>query len=163
MDWLSLARESEVSRGWGYEIGDNVSADGLIFQCKTWAGFSHCSQDGYEPNMNSAMSDTWKDACAVLGYYSRTNSPASSPNYVALQYLGGCPGVYAWEWGIHFTYEGGDQVVVNGLIFQCNPWPYLRRVNMFHIIYLPFSCAAGGTYLIHMSLFHTDTSPLPSL
>ncbi|KAL7523545.1 hypothetical protein ACHAXR_000230, partial [Thalassiosira sp. AJA248-18] len=67
--------------------------------------------------------------------------PTSSPNFVQLDNLGGCSNAYSkkpvegspgfgstiesnssWSWGV--TYEAGDTVSVNNLVYQCKEWPF---------------------------------------
>ena len=107
-----------------YDVGDRVSRDGLVYQCKAWPRSSHCSSSGYEPVSNPNTRGAWEFAWAVVGYCEGTAAPTSSPNFVALPDMGGCPAV--WERTIDMAddYNEGDHVSASGLVFQCKPWPY---------------------------------------
>jgi len=104
--------------GQEYGEGDRVSAGRLVFQCKPFPYSGHCSQAGYEPLVDSATPGAWKDAWEVVGHCSGTITPTTSPNFVALPYLGGCP--EEWELKpLGFAYEEGDLVAEQGIVFEC--------------------------------------------
>ncbi|KAL7528294.1 hypothetical protein ACHAXR_002365, partial [Thalassiosira sp. AJA248-18] len=83
------------SGGEVYEEGDRVGAHRLVYECKSGPVSAHCSQAGYEPNSNPAMPDAWKVAWDLVGYCAGTIAPTSSPNFVQLNNLGGCPNAYS--------------------------------------------------------------------
>lgn len=108
----------EYTTGSAYEEGDRVAASGLVFQCKAWPSGAHCGQAGYEPLGGGGTPDAWKDAWDVVGYCSGTIAPSSSPSYADLVDMGGCPD--EWE---TISYEEGDTISSNGLVFSCKAWP----------------------------------------
>lgn len=79
-----------------------------------------CGQAGYAPGEDQH----WEIAWTLLGSCVGSRTPTSSPNYVTLSDLGGCPE----EWEEKNTggayYEEGDRVSSKGLVFTCKRWPY---------------------------------------
>lgn len=112
----------EYNDGTSYEEGDAVSADGLVYTCKPWPQAAHCSQVGYEPGTSAGSGasrvEYWREAWSVTGYCDGTISPTVSPSHDVLTDMGGCPE----EWSAQ-TYEEGDKVSSNDLVFQCKAWP----------------------------------------
>lgn len=51
---------SEWMLAGGYEEGDLVSVDGLVFQCKPWPYALNCGQDGYQPREDPATPGAWR-------------------------------------------------------------------------------------------------------
>ena len=72
---------------------------------------------GYSPGNDQYWSSAW----SVLGSCDGTLAPTSSPTFVVLTNVGGCP--KEWEAnGIHTAgdaYEEGDMVSSGGLVFKC--------------------------------------------
>jgi hypothetical protein len=117
----------DYSSGADYEEGDKVSKMGLVYQCKSWPSSGHCPQAGYEPGVSvgsgSQITEYWKDAWMVVGYCSGTIAPTSSPSFVSLPNMGGCPDTWSVKSGID-AYEEGDRVSSGELVYQCKAWPY---------------------------------------
>jgi len=106
-----------------YEEGDRVSRDGLVYQCKAAPLSGYCPQEGYEPGTSigsgSQTVEYWKAAWSVVGHCSGSITPTSSPSFDSLTDMGGCPD----EW-VPQTYEEGDRVSANGLVYVCKAHPY---------------------------------------
>jgi len=86
-----------------------------VYQCAAAPNNLFCGQAGYKPGTLHG-----KTVWTALGSCSGTIAPTTSPNYVTLQDMGGCPG--AWEAGAE--YEEYDRASKNGLVFQCAPYPH---------------------------------------
>jgi len=108
----------EYVLGEEYEEDDKVSKDGVVYQCKSYPLGRHCPQAGYEPGVSVGAAEYWKEAWSVIGTCSGTIAPTSSPSFVSLKNMGGCPD----EWESQ-TYEEGDKVSVGELVYQCKTWP----------------------------------------
>jgi len=113
----------EFSSGEDYEEGDRIARNGLIYQCKSGPASRHCSQDGFEPgiSLESGMqsAEHWREAWSITGYCRGTIAPTSSPDFVVLPDMGGCPGNWSPQ-----PYETGDRVSSKTFVFECNAWPY---------------------------------------
>jgi ribosomal protein L21E len=108
----------------------------LVFACKAWPYSGHCGQAGYEPNVNPATPEAWRDAWTIKGYCNGSIGPTSSPNYDPAKSIGACPEV--WSSGIHTKYEEGDMVSVTvstvplrKVAFKCKAWPYSGHCAQF--------------------------------
>jgi hypothetical protein len=97
-----------------YEEGDKVEVNGLVYECKSFPKSAHCSQNGFEP-----AGEYSKEAWTVLGHCEGTIAPTTAPAYVTLADAGGCPP----EFDESATYEAGDKVEMNGLVYECKSWP----------------------------------------
>jgi hypothetical protein len=97
-----------------YEAGDKVEMNGIIYECKSWPESAHCSRAGFEP-----AGEYSKEAWTVLGHCEGTIAPTTAPVYVTLADAGGCPP----EFDESATYEAGDKVEVNGLVYECKSFP----------------------------------------
>lgn len=105
-----------------YEEGDTISKDGLVYKCREWPNSQHCSQAGYEPAVDVGGVDHWKKAWEIVGRCEGTIQPTSSPSYVSLEDLGGCPN--SWERrDMTDPYEEGELVSTDGLVYACKAWP----------------------------------------
>jgi len=102
-----------------YDGEDNVSKNGLVFQCKEAPFNGFCGQAGYEPMKVDDPSEHWKTAWTVVGHCSGTISPTSTPSFDPANHVGGCPD--AWVAGA--KYDADDNVTNNGLVFRCNEFP----------------------------------------
>ena len=114
-----------------YEEGDKVSAEGLVFECRTFPYSLHCGQDGYEP-ISEANGEAWKESWSVVGYCDGTIAPTSSPSFDPAN-VSGCPDV--WVAG---TYEADDlvSVVVQTspevkFVYKCRGWPFSGYCSQF--------------------------------
>ena len=100
-----------------YDAADVVSVDGLVYKCAAVPTNQFCGMKGYSPGNDQYWSSAW----SVLGSCDGTLAPTSSPNFVVLTNVGGCP--KEWEAnGVHATgdaYEEGDMVSSGGLVFKC--------------------------------------------
>jgi len=109
--------------GADYEQGDKISLDGLVYQCRPWPASAHCSQTGYEPGTSlgtgAQLVEHWREAWSVVGYCEGTIAPTTSPVFVSLADVGGCPD----DWSVQ-TYEEGDRVHSMGLVYACKSWPH---------------------------------------
>jgi len=118
------------SSGDDYEEGDKVSKEGFVYQCKSWPQSAHCSQAGYEPGTSidggAKKLEYWKDAWLVVGYCSGSITPTTSPVYVSLPNMGGCPDTWSTKSAAD-AYEEGDCVSSGGLVYQCKSWPYIAH------------------------------------
>jgi hypothetical protein len=99
-----------------YEEGDTVNKDGLVYECKAGGASGWCSMSGYEPG--EGVTQYWKEAWTVKGYCSGTIAPSTSPVWVSLTNMGGCPD----KWSLQ-TYEEGDKVSKDGLLYTCKSYP----------------------------------------
>lgn len=108
----------EYQPGSHYQEGSIVSMDGTVYKCKSYPLSLHCSQAGFElGSLAIEQTEHWKQAWEVIGVCSGTLSPTSSPIFVALENLGGCPDEFQATG--RPPYEGDDLVTVNGLVFKC--------------------------------------------
>ena len=57
-----------------------------------------------------------------MGYCEGTITPTTSPDYVSLTDLGGCPEDWSTK-SDSDRYEEGDRVASQGLVYQCKAWP----------------------------------------
>jgi len=131
-DYSTLTNMGGCPSAWegganAYEAGDEVSSEGLVFECRAFPSSSHCGQDGYEP-ISEANGQAWKDAWIVVGYCDGTIAPTTAPSYDPAN-VGGCP--VPWAAGNIDTYEVDDlvSVVVQTspevkLIYKCKKWPF---------------------------------------
>ena len=110
---------SEFSSDEVYDEGDKVSTNGFVYECKEGAVATHCSQSGYEPGTGSAFMDAW----TLMGFCEGTIAPTSSPSFVALSDMGGCPDAWEEKSLAGESYEGGDAVSSNGLVYVCKDEP----------------------------------------
>jgi len=110
------------SSGADYEEGDRVSKDGLVYQCKAHPQSGFCPVAAYEPGTSigsgSQTVEYWKEAWSIVGHCRGTITPTSSPAFVSLTNMGGCPD----EW-VQQTYEEGDRVSANNLVYVCKAYP----------------------------------------
>jgi len=103
-----------------YESGDTVSLNGFAYECTAGPNGLYCEQNGFEPgSLNGGLA--WN----LLGYCSGTTAPTTSPNFVSLVDLGGCPDAFDGSG----DYEPGDSVSLNGLVYQCKPEPLGRHCS----------------------------------
>jgi hypothetical protein len=99
-----------------YEGGDLATYDGNAYKCSeeqfvnVW-----CGKIDYKPG----DSQFWTSAWTLLGSCDGTIAPTSSPVYVSLTAAGGCPDAFDSD----ATYEEGDKVEKNGLVYKCRAWP----------------------------------------
>jgi hypothetical protein len=108
---------AEFSAEEDYEEADRVGVDDFVYECKAWPSGAHCSQAGFEPGSDS-VTEYWKEAWTLVGYCSGTIAPTTSPVYVTLADMGGCPD--EWSPGV---YEEGDMVAGDYLVYECQSWP----------------------------------------
>lgn len=117
----------EYSAGTDYDKLDLVSVEqdagltnpangaySMTYQCKDSETHLFCGKSGFEPGTGQF----WEQAWEALGSCTGTISPTQSPVNVNLANLGGCPS--EWE---PLTYEAGDVVSSEGLVFACKSWP----------------------------------------
>ncbi|KAL7528614.1 hypothetical protein ACHAXR_002535, partial [Thalassiosira sp. AJA248-18] len=102
---------NEFSSDENYEEGDKVSKSNLVYECKEGDVGKHCPQAGYEPGQGSA----WEVAWSVLGHCDGTSVPTSSPFFVRLADMGGCPS----EFSHNEVYEEGDKVSKGNYVYEC--------------------------------------------
>jgi len=112
----------EYDSGVEYMEGDKISNNRVVYQCKSFPLSQRCSQIGYEPG-NSIGSgaqavEFWRKAWSVVGSCSGSIAPTSSPVFVSLTDVVGCPD----EWSQQ-TYEEGDRVSSMKLVFECKADP----------------------------------------
>ena len=118
-----------------YSGGDTVESDGKVYECKP--AFSvRCNQDGWQPG----SSLYWAEAWVILGSCSGTiapsssptkspsNSPSLSPTYALWSKIG-CPPEYSGPGDA--TYGEGDEVSLNGLVYECKPYPDSGYCNLY--------------------------------
>ena len=101
--------------GTQYDAGDTVSVDNLVYQCRKEPSNLWCGMAGYEPG-NSIH---WNSAWEMTGSCSGILTPTGSPVFEVMSHEGGCPDVF--NSGV--TYEEGDKISKNALIYQCRLWP----------------------------------------
>ncbi|KAL7523373.1 hypothetical protein ACHAXR_000149, partial [Thalassiosira sp. AJA248-18] len=96
----------------------------------------HCGQPGYEPNVDPATPDAWKDAWTVEGYCSGSMGPTGAPSFDKLAMVGNCPD--EWAAGSNIKYEEGDIVAVivsntpiRKVAYKCKAWPYSGYCGQF--------------------------------
>jgi len=114
-----------------YVAGDKISkrkyGSQVIYQCKGAPMDQFCSMTGYEPGTDEEP-QYWREAWSIIGTCDGTNSPTAAPNMVdsSLVDWGGCPP--EWDASItsdpDTTYEAGDAISLNGLVYKCKGWPY---------------------------------------
>lgn len=71
----------------------------------------------------STAVEAWRTAWDIVGHCSGTITPTSSPSFVTLENLGGCPD----SWMVTSAgdaYEENDIVEARGLVFSCRAWPF---------------------------------------
>jgi hypothetical protein len=114
--WTGTGCPDEWKEGTTYEGGDIAELDGLVYKCsEAQAVSTWCGQSGYKPG----DSLYWTSAWTLLGSCDGTISPSKSPVYVSLADAGGCPD----EYDPSATYEEGDKVMSNDVVYKCRPWP----------------------------------------
>eukprot|EP00956_Cyclotella_meneghiniana_P035057 scaffold110845_cov23-Cyclotella_meneghiniana.AAC.1 len=107
--WTHTGCPEQWISGGLYEGGDVVEQDGNVYSCSTAMGANlWCSLNAYKPG----DSDNWEMAWTLLGSCEGNISPITYPN-------GGCPN----EFDSSATYESGDVVELDGLVYQCRSWP----------------------------------------
>mmetsp|Transcript_3382 Transcript_3382/g.6143 ORF Transcript_3382/g.6143 Transcript_3382/m.6143 type:complete len:657 (+) Transcript_3382:92-2062(+) len=120
-----------------FEEGDRVSSGGLVYQCKSWPYSGHCGQAGYEPNVDPATPDAWKDAWTAVGYCMGSMGPTSAPSFDPANSVGACPD--EWSSGTNTKYEEGDMVSVTvssiplrKVAYKCKAWPFSGHCGQFN-------------------------------
>lgn len=133
----------EYQPGSDYQEGSIVSMDGIVYKCRPYPLSLHCSQAGFElGSLAIDQTDHWKRAWEAIGDCSGTLSPTSSPIFVELKNLGGCPDEFQATG--RPPYERGDLVTVEGLVFKCKVRSLL----------LGFSTTVSCTTYTRSSLLH---------
>ena len=93
-----------------------MELDGNVYSCSTATGANlWCGLDAYKPG----DSVHWKMAWKLLGSCDGTIRPTTAPAYSSLADHNGCP----VEYDTSATYEAGDRVQLNGLVYQCRSRP----------------------------------------
>jgi hypothetical protein len=102
--------------GASYESGEMAEVDGNAYKCSD-APFVNawCGNSLYKPG----DSLYWEQAWTLLGSCSGTIAPTGSPVFVSLADAGGCPDEYSAD----ATYEEGDKVAMNNIVYKCRSWP----------------------------------------
>ena len=114
--WASEGCPDKWTSGASYAGGDLVELDGNVYSCATVPGANlWCGSDAYKPG----DSVHWETAWTLLGSCEGTIAPTTAPVYVTLADAGGCPP----EFDESATYEAGDKVEMNGIIYECKSWP----------------------------------------
>lgn len=80
-----------------------------------------CGLPGYKPGDSLYWNVPW----TRLGSCSGTISPSSSPVYMDMADVGGCPE----EFSETNKYIEGDRVSLNGIVLKCKEWPYSVYCN----------------------------------
>ena len=80
-----------------------------------------CGLPSYKPG----DSLFWNVAWTRLGSCTGTIHPTGSPVHVHLTDVGGCPE----EFSKLITYEAGEKVHIDGVVFQCKEWPHSVYCN----------------------------------
>ncbi|EJK76968.1 hypothetical protein THAOC_01236, partial [Thalassiosira oceanica] len=119
--WEGVGCPAPYQPGAAYEPSDVVSVPiededfSLVYECAENFNL-FCGQEGFHPSSDHGAL-AWKE----LGSCSGTISPTQSPVFEVLVDMGGCPA--GWEEGAN-KYEEDDYVSADGLVFQCQSWPY---------------------------------------
>eukprot|EP00580_Thalassiosira_gravida_P013404 CAMPEP_0201681400 /NCGR_PEP_ID=MMETSP0494-20130426/51093_1 /ASSEMBLY_ACC=CAM_ASM_000839 /TAXON_ID=420259 /ORGANISM="Thalassiosira gravida, Strain GMp14c1" /LENGTH=730 /DNA_ID=CAMNT_0048165147 /DNA_START=146 /DNA_END=2338 /DNA_ORIENTATION=- len=117
---------AEYAAGAGYGAGDQVSKDGLVYECGPEPMSGHCSQIGYEPGTSTGTGaqivEYWRQAWTVVGVCDGTIAPTTAPSFDVLTDVGGCPDVWSVQ-----TYEEGDRVSSMDLVYECAADPLSRH------------------------------------
>jgi hypothetical protein len=114
--WASEGCPDKWTSGASYAGGDLVELDGNVYSCATVPGANlWCGSDAYKPG----DSVHWETAWTLLGSCEGTIAPTTAPVYVTLADAGGCPP----EFDESTTYEAGDKVEMNGIVYECKSWP----------------------------------------
>merc|ERR1739845_245592 len=124
----------EKAAGEGYEEGDTVSSQGLVFACKSWPYSMHCGQQGYGPLLDPAT-DYWKDAWDLIGHCNGVRSPTASPSFVEIAMLAsGCPAEFSAS---STNYDAGDLVALTvsikperKIVYMCRDFPNNGYCNL---------------------------------
>jgi hypothetical protein len=114
--WTNTGCPEEWTSGGTYEGGDVVELDGNVYSCSTATGANlWCGLDVYKPGDSIHWEMAWK----LLGSCTGTIRPTQAPAFTSLTDHNGCP----VEFDASATYEAGDKVELNGLVYQCRTWP----------------------------------------
>ena len=114
--WSGAGCPKAWTSGASYESGELAEVDGVAYQCSEQAFVNAwCGNDNYKPGEGLYWEQSW----TLLGSCTGTIAPTSSPVYVSLTDAGGCPDEYV----LGTTYEEGDKVGLNGIVYQCRSWP----------------------------------------
>ena len=104
-----------------YEPTDRISANGVVFECKSWPLSLFCSQEWFKPDYSlTEPADHYKRAWQVVGYCTGAKPIPG----------GVCPA--EWAAGDAYTkYKENDQVSVVKtyvplvkVVYKCKLWPY---------------------------------------
>ncbi|KAL7507857.1 hypothetical protein ACHAXN_004984 [Cyclotella atomus] len=118
-EWNGAGCPRKWMDGSSYEPKDMVEIDGVVYECSKQELLfidQLCGLISYKPG----DSLHWEVAWTRVGSCTGTIRPTSSPVYVDLTYIGGCPP----EFSEHIKYETGDTIQVNGIVMQCKEWPH---------------------------------------
>ena len=114
--WTGAGCPAAWVSGHSYEGGDIAEVDGNVYRCSSEAFVNAwCGNASYKPG----DSTYWESAWTLLGSCSGTIAPSASPVYVSIPNAGGCPEAFSSS----NTYEEGDKVEANGLVYKCRAWP----------------------------------------
>eukprot|EP00956_Cyclotella_meneghiniana_P013155 scaffold18839_cov61-Cyclotella_meneghiniana.AAC.1 len=114
--WTNAGCPEEWNSMSSYQGGDVVEVDGDVYSCLTSTGVNlWCSDATYKPGDSIHWEMAWK----LLGSCDGTIRPTAAPVYTSLTNHNGCP----VEFDASATYEAGDKVEMNGLVYECRSWP----------------------------------------
>jgi hypothetical protein len=130
--WSGKGCPKEWVDGASYEEGELAEVNGLVYKCSmAQAANIWCGHSSYKPG----NSQYWASAWSLLGSCTGTIAPTTSPIFKSLMNAGGCPD----EYDSSATYEEGDMVTSDDIVYKCRSWPNSAWCNMD--IYAP-----GGVY-----------------
>jgi hypothetical protein len=114
--WSGVGCPKEWREGTSYAGGELAEVDGVAYECSdAFAVSTWCGQSTYKPGDSLYWQQAWKR----LGSCDGTIAPTTSPMYVRIADAGGCPEEYSQG----ESYEEGDKVMKNNIVYKCRSWP----------------------------------------
>ncbi|KAL3783281.1 hypothetical protein ACHAWO_005073 [Cyclotella atomus] len=122
--WSGVGCPDSWDEGATYKSGELAEVDGVVYKC-TYNPFDNfwCGRANYKPGDSLYWTKVW----IVKGSCRGTLSPTTSPVFETLAHVGGCPEEYAVD-GV--KYAEGDEVAIDGIVWQCREWPKSVWCNM---------------------------------
>ena len=130
--WSGKGCPEQWVDGASYEGGELAELNGLVYKCSTTPSVNTwCGHSNYKPGNSQYWASVW----TLLGSCVGIIAPTSSPVFESLKNAGGCPN----EYDSSSTYEEGDTVISDDIVYKCRSWPNSGWCNVD--VYAP-----GGVY-----------------